>query len=162
MSDTPKDQETGLLNTFASQMGDVPLLNRPKNGTTSLTGYRTPELAAEARAYVESLTSIPDNNPYKLNEGWDGQGTSPADKLRRGLLELMTEFYLDNIYPEWVGDALDDAYATLDMINVVGAVKENGWEIVYEFINSDDCPPYFQLPLKVQELFPFKKDDDDD
>jgi hypothetical protein len=41
-------------------------------------------------------------------------------------------------------------------------VKEYGWEAVYEFIKSDDCPPYFQLPLKIQELFPFKKDDDDD
>lgn len=158
---TPKDDETNLLNSFAQATGDVPLLNRPSIGRTSLTGYRKPELVSEAVAYVNSLESIPDGDPEKLNEGWDGQGTIPSEKLRRGLTELLTESFLENIYPEWIGDAMDDAYACMDALHVLTFVKEYGWGRFIDFCKSDEAPPSFQLPEQLAKLFPFKDEDED-
>lgn len=162
MNESPKDTETNLINTVAEATGDIPLLNRPASGRTSLTGYRKPELAAEAIDYVTNLDSIPDYDPEKLNEGWDGQGTIPSEKLRRGFLELLMTEYLENVYPEWLGDATDDANACLDMINAVNSVKEYGWEVVIEFVKSDEAPPSFMVPDAVARLLPFKKDEDED
>lgn len=156
----PKEQETNLLNAYAADQGNLPLLNQPSTGRTSLTGYRKPELATEAIDYVKSLKSIPDDDPEKLNEGWDGQGTIPSEKLRRGFLELLIEEYLENVYPEWLGDATDDANACLDMINAVNSVKEYGWGNVIEYVKSDDAPPSFMVPDAVSSLLPFKKDED--
>lgn len=158
----PKDEETNRLNTVADATGNVPLLNRPATGKTSLTGYRTPELAAEAVEYVTNLESIPDFDPEKLNEGWDGTGTIPSEKLRRGLLEILMTEYLENVYPEWLGDATDDANACLEMINAVNSVKEFGWEVVIEYVKSEQAPLSFMLPDDVARLLPFNDDDEDD
>lgn len=114
----------------------------------ALTGYRdhTDKNGKNNReAAVEFLTNlqyIPRDedgkfNVYLLNELPVPEGSaSPLEMFRRGLLELGTASFLDNEYPEWLGDATDDADQDLQTLMYMHDLKEGGYDKMNEHLNN--------------------------
>jgi len=152
---TPQNEEANLLKSFAESTGDVPLLNRPKSGLSRdfpLTGYRdqtddngksNKDAAIE---FLASIDSIPKDEEGKfdvrlLNEiSVEPGSAAPLEMFRRGLLEMGTDSFLHNTYPEWLGDATDDANADLDAIQYIHHLKEYGYEKLNDDLNAKPAP----------------------
>lgn len=152
---SPQDEESNLLRNFAEQVGDVPLLNRPASPLHRdypLTGYRdstddngksNKEAAVE---YLASLDSIPKDaegkfNVFLLNAVDHEPGTAaPLEMFRRGLMEKGAHSFLHNAYPEWLGDATDDAGQDLESLQYMMLLKEIGYEKLNDDLNTKPEP----------------------
>lgn len=163
MNDEPRDMERDLV------AENLPILNRPATHV-SFTGYRD-HVQEDGRTndvhaieFINNLTSIPHNaegkiDPELLDVDWDGKGCVPSFNLIRGMMELLTSSFLQNTYPEWIGDAVDDSTACLDVLSYVASIKEYGWEHFLTYIVSDDAPPSWMIPEKIAQLFELSDDD---
>lgn len=176
----PQDQEKNLINTYTNDKGQLPLLNNPATPLAPdfpLTGYRdqtddrgvnNKEAAVE---FLASLDTIPKNaegkfDVFLLNEIPVPEGSAaPLEMFRRGLLEIGAEAFLHATYPEWIGDATDDANMELDAIAYVHHLKEMGYEKLNDDLNyvpsqdedgdeeyPEDNILYYSYSMITQEL----------
>lgn len=113
-----------------------------------LTGYRdhndnkgrnNKEAAVE---FLANLKCIPKNAEGKydvrlLNELPVPEGSAaPYEMFRRGLMEIAAHSWLNNDYPEWMGDAYDDADADLDAMNYLHELRDFGPDRLNEHLNA--------------------------
>lgn len=114
----------------------------------ALTGYRdhtdkngknNREAAVDFLANLQYIPRDEDGkfDVYLLNELPVPEGSaSPLEMFRRGLLELGTASFLDNEYPEWLGDATDDADQDLQTLMYMHDLKEGGYDKMNEHLNN--------------------------
>lgn len=113
-----------------------------------LTGYRdhndkkgqnNREAAVEFLANLKSIPKDADGkfNVYLLNDLPVPEGSAaPVEMFRRGLLEVGATSFLNNSYPEWIGDATDDADADLDSLMYIRSLTEYGYERLNDDLNT--------------------------
>lgn len=113
-----------------------------------LTGYRdhtdkagrnNKEAAVE---FLANLKSIPKDANGKfdvrlLNDLPVPEGSAaPTEMFRRGLLEIAAHSFLNNSYPEWMGDAYDDADADLDAMTYLHELGDRGYDYLNNHLNA--------------------------
>lgn len=113
-----------------------------------LTGYRdhtdkagrnNKEAAVEFLANLKCIPRDKDGkfNVYLLNDLPVPEGSAaPIEMFRRGLLEIAAHSFLNNSYPEWIGDATDDADADLDAMMYIRSLTEYGYDRLNEHLNA--------------------------
>ena len=101
-----------------------------------LTGYRSQTDKAgrnnreAAVEFLANLQCIPRNAEGRfdvalLNELPVPEGSAaPYDMFRRGLMEIAAASWLENDYPEWMGDSYDDADADVDAITYLHEMRD--------------------------------------
>lgn len=113
-----------------------------------LTGYRSSNDKAgrnnkeAAVEFLANLKSIPKDAEGKFNvelldemdvpEG----SASPYEMFRRGLMEMAAHSWLNNDYPEWMGDSFDDAEADLDAMTYLHELRDFGPYRLNEHLNA--------------------------
>lgn len=113
-----------------------------------LTGYRNHNDQAgrnnkeAAVEFLANLKYIPKDENGKfdielLNELPVPEGSAaPYEMFRRGLMEIAAHSWLNNDYPEWMGDSYDDADADVDAITYLHEMRDFGPDRLNSDLNT--------------------------